>query len=264
MSGVLVMTAFWATAVATTPSAPQPPTENPSRAPSKKSNQEKHQPAIVTAAGPSSSAAGPPPTGLSSSKMPSASGTDASNSKRAVADPIKASAASATDAAGPLVATAVSTEGSTESEGQHDSSSLVAAQVLSSLSYLQFCRMRLTAYNALLKSVLTSVSTSCKVVMSRTPDHDAMMQNDADKTPSALCGVMMLLSACSELRWYVRATKSVLVSSGTCQCVCRAVIQQGVTFSSHQSHCQKKTARARQAICVLLRKALLRVNVSEM
>ena len=43
------------------------------------------------------------------------------------------------------------------------SSSLIAAQLMDNLSYLQFCRMRLTAYNSLLKTLLTAVSTSAQV-----------------------------------------------------------------------------------------------------
>lgn len=43
--------------------------------------------------------------------------------------------------------------------------SLVAAELLDSLSYLQFCRMRLTAYNSLLKALLTAVSTSSQVLL---------------------------------------------------------------------------------------------------
>ena len=50
-----------------------------------------------------------------------------------------------------------------EPEAADQSSSLIAAQCIDSLSYLQFCRMRLTAYNSLLKMLLTSVSTSAQV-----------------------------------------------------------------------------------------------------
>lgn len=55
-------------------------------------------------------------------------------------------------------------QGSSNTALESDSSSsLIAAQLMDNLSYLQFCRMRLTAYNSLLKTLLTAVSTSAQV-----------------------------------------------------------------------------------------------------
>lgn len=48
-------------------------------------------------------------------------------------------------------------------------SASIAAELLNSLSYLQFCRMRLTAYNALLKGLLSAVSSSAQVRLGLRP-----------------------------------------------------------------------------------------------
>ena len=63
------------------------------------------------------------------------------------------------------------TAGKSDSSSATDSSSVIAAELLDNLSYLQFCRMRLTAYNSLLKSLLTAVSTSAQVETA--PTHTA-------------------------------------------------------------------------------------------
>ena len=127
MSGVLVMTAFWATAVAKHPPNNSPPSDKTAKA-------SKHPPSRLAA-----SAADDQP----------ASSVSPSTAAQSVADACEDLAQSSGSCSG--------------SPAQPDSSSLVAVQVLNSLSYLQFCRMRLTAYNTLLKAVLTSVSSSAQV-----------------------------------------------------------------------------------------------------
>lgn len=69
------------------------------------------------------------------------------------------------------------TAGKSDSSTTTDSSSssVIAAELLGNLSYLQFCRMRLTAYNSLLKSLLTAVSTSAQVETATTHTADCCL-----------------------------------------------------------------------------------------
>lgn len=133
MSGVLLMTAFWSVAAAT----------DHKRAPADKTPSTKATsgPAAValdpaTAAGPATTAVGQAATeaGAAVSARPHADAADRSMIEEHVSR-----------------------------LEQQNSSSLVAAELLDSMSYLQFCRMKLTAYNTLLKNVLTAVSTSAEV-----------------------------------------------------------------------------------------------------
>ena len=135
MSGVLLMTAFWSVAAAT----------DHKRAPADKTPSTKATsgPAAValdpaTAAGPATTAVGQAATeaGAAVSARPHA---DAAAADRSMIE-----------------------EHVSRLE-QQSSSSWVAAELLDSMSYLQFCRMKLTAYNTLLKNVLTAVSTSAEV-----------------------------------------------------------------------------------------------------
>ncbi len=140
MSGVLLMTAFWSAAAAT----------DHKRAPADKvlSTKATSGPAAralgpATAAGPATTAAGPATTAVG----PAAAEPAAAVSARPHAD--------AAAAGGSMV--------EEHADVQQSSSSLVAVELLDSISCLQFCRMKLTAYNTLLKNVLTAVSTSAEV-----------------------------------------------------------------------------------------------------
>lgn len=140
MSGVLLMTAFWSVAAAT----------DHKRAPADTTSSTKAttSPAVV-ALGPATAEAGP--TATAAGPATTAVGQAATEPGGAVTARPHATAA-APD--GPMI----------EEHGvEQSSSSLVAAELLDSMSYLQFCRMKLTAYNTLLKNVLTSVSTSAEV-----------------------------------------------------------------------------------------------------
>ena len=128
MSGVLLMTAFWSVAAATdhkrAPADKIPPTKATS------------SPALgtATAAGPATTAVGQAVAAVSARPHANAAAADGSMIE----------------------------ENASRAE-QQGSSSLVAAELLDSMSYLQFCRMKLTAYNTLLKNILTSVSTNAEV-----------------------------------------------------------------------------------------------------
>ncbi len=133
MSGVLLMTAFWSVAAAT----------DHKRAPADKT------PSIKATSSPAAVALGP---ATAAGPATTAVGLAATKPGAAVSARPHANAAAA--------------DGSMLEEHadvQQSSSSLVAAELLDSMSYLQFCRMKLTAYNTLLKNVLTSVSTSAEV-----------------------------------------------------------------------------------------------------
>lgn len=144
MSGVLIMTAFWATAVA------------------------QHSP---THPAPSDRLAKASDTKARPSDNPATAAASLATAIKAPFRTTTAAAASSIPPAGARTPVAIS-EGLTQSPSSGPSSgtvpriddiSLVAVQILNSLSYLQFCRMRLTAYNTVLKAVLASVSTSPKV-----------------------------------------------------------------------------------------------------
>lgn len=137
MSGVLVMTAFWATAVAKNPTAPPPPSDKTVKVPN-------------NTAKPSNA------TGIIAPFRWTTTAADASS--------VPPPAAAKDTAATSMGVTHSSSSGpSSGITPEIDSSSLAAVQILNSLSYLQFCRMRLTAYNTVLKAVLTSASTSPQV-----------------------------------------------------------------------------------------------------
>lgn len=130
MSGVLVMTAFWATAVARHLPDPPPPSDKTVKASNSKPWQSRST--------------------ASAADLQPASSMSPSAAARGVADAVEGSAQTSDSLSG--------------SPAQPDSSSsMVAVHVLNSLSYLQFCRMRLTAYNTLLKAVLAPVSASAQV-----------------------------------------------------------------------------------------------------
>ncbi len=147
MSGVLLMTAFWSAAAAT----------DHKRAPADAvlSTKATSGPAAralgpATAAGPATTAAGPATTAArpaTTAVGPAAAEPAAAVSARPHAD--------AAAAGGSMI--------EEHADVQQSSSSLVAVELLDSISYLQFCRMKLTAYNTLLKNVLTAVSTSAEV-----------------------------------------------------------------------------------------------------
>ena len=143
MSGVLLMTAFWSAAAVT----------DHKRAPADKTPSTKatSSPAAV-ALGPTTAVAGPVAT--AAGPATTAVGQAATNPDAAVSARPHANAAAAD---GSMIA-----EHGSRGE-QQNSSSLIAAELLDSMSYLQFCRMKLTAYNTLLKNVLTAVSTSAEV-----------------------------------------------------------------------------------------------------
>ncbi|KAL3138059.1 hypothetical protein ABBQ38_005291 [Trebouxia sp. C0009 RCD-2024] len=129
MSGVLVMTAFWATAVARHLPDPPPPSDKTVKASNSKPWQSRST--------------------ASAADLQPASSMSPSAAARGVADAVEGSAQTSDSLSG--------------SPAQPDSSSsMVAVHVLNSLSYLQFCRMRLTAYNTLLKAVLAPVSASAQ------------------------------------------------------------------------------------------------------
>ena len=143
MSGVLVMTAFWATAVA-------------QHAPTHPAPSDRLAKASDTEARPCNDPA-----------------RAAASLATAIKAPFRTTTAVAASSVPPAAAsTAAVSEGLTQSSHlgpgsgtvpQIDDISLMAVQILNSLSYLQFCRMRLTAYNTVLKAVLASVSTSPQV-----------------------------------------------------------------------------------------------------
>ena len=86
------------------------------------------------------------------------------------------------------------TAGKSDSSTTTDSSSsVIAAELLDNLSYLQFCRMRLTAYNSLLKSLLTAVSTSAQVETANTHTADCCLPL---LLAEAVKAVMTLPSSC--------------------------------------------------------------------
>ena len=151
MSGVLVMTAFWASAVVRTP----PPLEKATAS----NNKARQSKVPTTAVGPSATAAGSLAAAI---KAPFSQIATAADRKSAAASDVLP-AATARDTAATSGGPAQSTGSSSGAEAHANRSSLVGVQVLNSLSYLQFCRMRLTAYNTVLKAVLMSVSTSSQV-----------------------------------------------------------------------------------------------------
>ncbi|KAA6423409.1 MAG: hypothetical protein FRX49_06470 [Trebouxia sp. A1-2] len=168
MSGVLLMTAFCSVAAAT----------EHNRAPADKSlsTNVTTSPAGIalgpaTAAGPATTAVGQAATepGAAVSARPHANGAAADGS--------------------------MIQQHANRAEQQGSSSSLIAAELLDSMSYLQFCRMKLTAYNTLLKNVLTSVSTSAEatqLLMDKLPHysdliatpHAASLHADASQSGS--------------------------------------------------------------------------------
>ena len=135
MSGVLLMTAFWSAAT----------DADHKRAPADKT------PSTKATSGPAARALGPATAaGLATTAVgPAATKPGAAVSARPHADAAAADRSMIEEHVSRLE--------------QQNSSSWVAAELLDSMSYLQFCRMKLTAYNTLLKNVLTAVSTSAEV-----------------------------------------------------------------------------------------------------
>ena len=143
MSGVLLMTALWSVAA---------PKDQPAQSalPSKRPQASKLS--ATPNAAPATTATGCPATATAAtSSHPAATATGP--------------AASAAAAAAHLLPDATAAIGNVSGglDAQQSSSSLIAVELLDSLSYLQFCRMKLTAYNTLLKNVLTAVSTDAQV-----------------------------------------------------------------------------------------------------
>ncbi|DBA78919.1 TPA: hypothetical protein ACH3X1_008798 [Trebouxia sp. C0004] len=146
MSGVLLMTAFWSVTAAT----------DHKRGPADKTSSTKATASL--AAGPTITAVG-----------------------QATTEP--GGAVSARPHANAAAAGGSMIEEHASRAKQQGNSSLVAAELLDSMSYLQFCRMKLTAYNTLLKNVLTSVSTSAEatqLLMDKLPAY-----SDLVATPNA-------------------------------------------------------------------------------
>ena len=133
MTGVLLMTAFWSAAT----------DADHKRAPADKT------PSTKATSGPAARALGPA----------TAAGLATTGVGPAATKP--GAAVSARPHANAAAADGSMTE--QHADVQQSSSSLIAAELLDSMSYLQFCRMKLTAYNLLLKNVLTAVSTSAEV-----------------------------------------------------------------------------------------------------
>ena len=157
MSGVLVMTAFWATAVAKVPASHTPLSHKPAKA----SDRGSRSGAQHTATASRSAARAAGQWSVVTAKVPPSSNSSIAEQQQnsVTADRPSATAAAAVKS----MASAGGPGSSGESTAQASSSSLVGVEVVSSLSYLQFCRMRLTAYNALLKAVLPSISASSQV-----------------------------------------------------------------------------------------------------
>lgn len=139
------MTAFWSTAVAKHPTAQPPPSDKIAKASNAKA---RPSTAPATAA-----------TSLATAIKAAFSRITTAATASSVPPPAAVQDTAATSKGVPQSSS--SEPGSAISEVA--SSSLVAVQILNSLSYLQFCRMKLTVYNTLLKAVLTSVSTSPQV-----------------------------------------------------------------------------------------------------
>lgn len=172
MSGVLVMTAFWATAVAQNPLIAPASSDRMARV-----SDTKARPLSVPA-------------------------TAAAWLATAIKAPFRTTTAEAASSGPPAAArTAAVSEGLTHSPSsgpgigtvpQTDAISLAAVQIMNSLSYLQFCRMRLTAYNTVLKAVLASVSTSPQVhswpEVCTTPPGSVLLQRE-----SVSAGLQVLL-----------------------------------------------------------------------
>ena len=162
MSGVLLMTAFWSTAT-----AKQQP--NQTATPSTRHN--KPQAASPVPAGPAAVAAtGNIPSTTASSVAATAGTSPATPTPEpataampeATADHVSGSTSAAVQQT-LTAATALQASNSVRGDEQSSTSSQIAAELLDSMSYLQFCRMKLTAYNSLLKNTLTAVSADAQV-----------------------------------------------------------------------------------------------------
>ena len=146
MSGVLVMTAFWATAVAKSATVHPPFSDKIAKASNAKTRLSN---APATAATSLATAIKAPFTRITPAAAASSAPPPAAAKVTAAAFEIPAQSPNSGPGSGIV--------------SEVDSKSLLAVQILNSLSYLQFCRMRLTAYNTVLKAVLTSVSASPQV-----------------------------------------------------------------------------------------------------
>lgn len=168
MSGVLVMTAFWATAATKAAALHQLPSDEPAK--TSLTEAVSRAQGIGPGGGPAGSAAGSmvtatnPPTSIA--QQPHNAVTPHCSSATLATPATAATAVQSVASAGRPGSSGHSTAQDSSSSNSSISSSLVGVEIVSSLSYLQFCRMRLTAYNALLKAVLPSISASSQVTQS--------------------------------------------------------------------------------------------------
>ena len=116
-----------------------------------------------TAARPAAAAAAPAPTATGATGTQAELGGTNPDLAATTATPTAGADSPATAAAAAQESTMPVRVSDVQDSSSNSSSSLIAAELLDNLSYLQFCRMKLTAYNALLKNVLSSVSTSRQV-----------------------------------------------------------------------------------------------------
>ena len=165
MSGVLLMTAFWSVAAARDQPGPPHKSHSLTATIAPAATARSAATAGPTAARPATTAAAAAPIATGATGTEAGLGGTNTDLAGTATGPTAGADLPAADAA--LTAAQESTmpvrESDVQDSSSSSSSSLIAAELLDTLSYLQFCRMKLTAYNALLKNVLSSVSISRQV-----------------------------------------------------------------------------------------------------